>query len=271
MTPGAWAATQPSRPSADRRAREEWRRISGRRGTFADWILLALAAVSVGLNLWFLLGPQPPYAGAQADRHQALLVVDLVVCVVFLVAICVRWLRFRIGRIYLSRHWWEVPALFPIIIPGVDDRPWLMWIVLAARVARLADRTDNIFGDRFTALLVRHFADPIVDAIKRPITVAVLDEVGDVLSKGTYAANIKRAVGENRAELEAMVLELVKEDRATRRLRYVPFHDEIVRSSTDTVLRILDRALDDPRTTELISDVVRTSVTQIQQAVKDRR
>jgi len=142
--------------------------------------------------------------------------------------------------------------------------------VLIARLTRLGDRTDNIVGDRFTAALIKHFADPIIDSIRRPVTVAVLDEVVAVMKKGTYATNIKHAIDENRDELEAMVLELVKEDRTTGRLKYVPFHDEIVRSTTDTILRILDRALADPRTTELISDVIRTSTDQVRRAVREQ-
>jgi voltage-gated potassium channel len=271
MTPGAWEGTQRTRPLAEQLAHEEWRRIAGRRGTIFDWSLLVLAAISVGLNAWLLLGQQPPYAGARLDWHQRLLVADLAVCAVFALAICFRWLRFRIGRIYLRRHWWEIPALFPFLVPDLGEQHWVLWIVLAARVARLADRTDNIFGDRFTAALVKHFADPIVDVIKRPITVAVLDEVVDVMKKGTYAENIRRAVDENRVELESMVLELIRRDQRAGRLRFVPFHDDIVRSTTDTVLRILDRALDDPRTTELISDVIRTSTDQVRQAVRERR
>jgi hypothetical protein len=267
MTPGARAGTQPRRSLAEQqRVHEEWQRISGRRGTVLDWTLLALAAVSVALNAWFLFGPQPPYTGSQADWHHALLAVDSAICLVFLVSICLRWLRFRIGRAYLVRHWWEIPALFPFTVPDLDDRHWLLWIVLVARAARLADRTDNIFGDRFTAVLVKRFADPIVDVIRRPVTVAMLDEVAEVLRKGTYAANVKHAIDENRAEIEAMVLQLVKEDRATRRMRFVPFHDEIVRSSTDTVLRIVDRALEDPRTSELISDIIRNSLVQVREA-----
>lgn len=230
-----------------------------------------LAAVSVALNAWFLFGPQPPYAGSQAGWHHALLAVDSAICVVFLLAICFRWLRSPVGRTYLIRHWWEIPALFPFTVPGIGDRHWLLWIVLIARVARLADRTDNIYGDRFTAALVRHFADPIVDVIRRPVTVAMLDEVAEVLRKGTYAENVKHAIDENRAEIEAMVLDLVRQDRTTGRMRFVPFHDEIVRSSTDTVLRIVDRALEDPRTTELISDIIRTSLEQVREAVRERR
>ena len=270
MTPGGWEGTQRRTTTTERAAREELRRLEGRRGTVIDWTLLVLAAVSVGLPLWFLYGPQPPYSGSAADRHDALLIVDLVVSVIFFAGICFRWLRFRTGRIYLIRHWWEIPALVPFILPEIDGRTWLMWALLITRVARLADRTDNIFGDRFTAAIIRHFSDPIIDAIKRPITVAVLGEVTDVLQKGTYAANVRLAIAENRAELEAMILELIKEDRTTGRLRFVPFHDELMRSSTDTAFRIIDRALDDPRTTELISDIILNSVEQVRQSVRAR-
>lgn len=271
MTPPEWESAQPIRPLAEERAREEWRTISGRRGTVLDWTLLVLAAASVGLNAWFLFGPQPPYAGSDASIHDLLLGIDLAICVVFFVAICVRWLRVRLGRIYLSRHWWEIPALLPIIVPAFGDRDWVLWIFLVARGLRLVDRTDNIFGDRFTVVLIQHFSDPIIDAIKRPVTVAMLGEVTDVLRMGTYATNVRRAIDENRPELEAMVLQLIKEDRTAGRLRFVPFHDEVLRSSTDTVFRILDRALDDPRTTELISDIIMNSIDQVRAAVRERR
>ncbi len=109
------------RTSEDLRT-EEWRDISGRRGTPLDWTA-GLATVSALLPLWFLYAPQPPSTRTAADWYDPLLVVDLVICVVFLVAICVRWLRSRMGRIYLSRHWWEIPALVPFIIPAVNDRP----------------------------------------------------------------------------------------------------------------------------------------------------
>jgi hypothetical protein len=271
MTLPALQGMQPPSVSRERAAREELRQLEGRRGTVVDWTLLVLAAVAVVLPLWFLWGPQPPYAGSRADWHDALLIVDLAVCVVFFAGICFRWLRFRTGRIYLRRHWWEVPALIPFILPAVDERHWVMWILLAARAARLVDRTDNIFGDRFTAALIRHFADPIVDAIKRPITVAVLDEVADVLDKGTYTTNVKLAIDQNRPEIEAMILELVKQDQMTGKVRFVPFHDELVRTTTDTVLRIVDRALEDPRTAELVSDIIRTTIEQVQQTVRERR
>ncbi len=91
-----------------------------------------------------------------------------------------------------------------------------------------------------------------------------------MLQAGDFAGNVKTALDENRTELEAMVLDLVRNDPTTGRLRYVPFHDEIVQMTANTVLRIVDGALEDPRTTELIRDVIRNSATQLRRAVREK-
>lgn len=239
--------------------------ISGRRRGLTDWFLVLLTWLALVTNVWLLL-----FAPHDHRWHHALETADLVLVILLGLSICWRWLRFRIGWRYLRRHWWEVPALFPLAVPVVGEWHWVLWLVLVARVVRVVDRTDNVLGDTITAALVVHFTDPIVDAIKRPITVAVLDEVIDVIETGTYAANIKAALDENHAELEAMVLDLVRRDPTTGKLRYVPFHDEIVQMVADTVLRIVDGALDDPRTTELIRDVIRNSATQLRHAVRSK-
>jgi voltage-gated potassium channel len=224
-----------------------------------DWVLVVAAWVSFVTGIVLL-----------AWSPSSLEYADAILSALFLVAICWRWLRFRIGWRYLRRHWWEVIALVPLLSPVADGPLWLGIVIAVARFARAADRTDNVFGDRITVQTINHFSGPIIDTIKRPITIAVLDEVIDVVQEGTYAANVKAALAENRAEVEAMVLELVRNDPTTGKLRYVPFHDEIVQMTADTVLRIIDGALDDPRTTELISDIIRNSATQLRQAVRSK-
>lgn len=225
-----------------------------------DWMLAVLAWVSLvvaGWLLWF----------TPADElRDRVLVADLAISGVFALAICLRWLRFRIGWVYLRKHWWEVLAVVPLL--AVADWRFLGYVVLAARVMRVVDRTDSVAGDRITAWLVRHFSEPIVSAIKRPITVAVLDEVIDVIRTGDYATNVSHALDENRVELETLILDLVKQDQLTRRIKYVPFHDELVRSVTDSVFRIIHGALEDPRVHELISDAIRNSATQLRQSVR---
>lgn len=240
--------------------------VRGARRSLTDWLLVGLTWLALVTNVWLLLFP-PHRHGWRLGVEIA----DAAVAVLLFLSICWRWLRFRIGRVYLSRRPWEVPALFPFLVPRAGEWHWVLIVVLVCRVVRTVDRTDNVVGDRITAALVQHFSDPIVGAIKRPITVAVLDEVIDVIQEGTYAQNVKAALDENHDELEALVLDLVHQDPTTRRLRYVPFHDDIVMIASNTVLRIVDGALTDPRTTELIRDVIRTSADQLRHAVRSRQ
>ncbi|MFT4262334.1 MAG: ion transporter [Nocardioides sp.] len=242
-----------------------YQRISGRQHTFASWALVLLSWLSLGTSLWLLFWEPASQRWLDGVRYA-----DWALCGLLALSICWRWLRFRIGRRYLRARLWEIPALVPLAIPGWTEAHWVMWLVLLARIARMVDRTDNYFGDKIVELAIEHFSDPIVDAVRKPITVAVLDEVIDVIKTGTYAANVRAALDENRAELEAMILELLKQDHATGKLRLVPFHDDIVNTISDTVLRLVEGALDDPRTSELISDVIRNSAEQLRQGVRAR-
>lgn len=234
-----------------------------RRGSLVEWTLVLLAWASAALALWLAV-----WEPTGLWRTRAL-GADTGISAAFLVAIGTRWLRFRIGRIYLLRHWWEIVALVPFVaFQGVAGWHWIGYAALAARVVRVAERTDNVLGDRITGSVIAHFSKPIVDAIKRPVTIAVLDEVIDVIGSGDYATNVSHALEENRAELEALILDLLKRDRTTGRLKFVPFHDEVVTTATDTVFRIVQGALADPRVHELIADVIRNSATQLRSSVR---
>ena len=56
-----------------------------------------------------------------------------------------------------------------------------------------------------------------------------IDEVIAVIQTGQYAEHVSAAIEENRAELDALIVELIREDQAAGRLKFVPFHDDIVR------------------------------------------
>lgn len=109
---------------------------------------------------------------------------------------------------------------------------------------------------------------PLVEAIKEPITLAVLDEVADVLRSGHYTRNVARALAENRPYLRAMILEKVKQDRTVGKLSALPFHDSVVHAATDTTLRVLLEIMADPRTDELVGDLLRENIQQIQADVR---
>jgi hypothetical protein len=108
-----------------------------------------------------------------------------------------------------------------------------------------------------------------VDLIKRPITVAVLDEVSEVLQSGHYTKNISDALVENHDELVALVAEKVRNDPSSRVVSHLPGYDTVVHQVSETTLRVLIEMLGDPRMDELISDLIRNNLEQIKQAVRE--
>jgi len=109
----------------------------------------------------------------------------------------------------------------------------------------------------------------VVDLIKRPITVAVLDEVSEVLQSGHYTKNISDALVENHDELVALVAEKVRHDPSSRVVSHLPGYDTVVHQVSETTLRVLIEMLGDPRMDELISDLIRNNLEQIKQAVRE--
>lgn len=230
--------------------------------TVVDWLMLLLAIVSVALLAWITFSPVDPV------WERRVIVADYVICGIFLVEFCWRWRRSRMGWRFLRSYWYEVIGMIPLSDPAFRSFRLLRIVAILARLGRAADRA---FGDRATAYFVDKFADTIVGVIRRPVTVAVLDEVIAVAQTGHYAQHVAAAIEENRAELDALIVELVREDQATGKLKFVPFHDDIVKLVSDTVFRILQEGLADPRVHELISDAIRESAEQLREAVRERQ
>jgi hypothetical protein len=151
-----------------------------------------------------------------------------------------------------------------------------LWIaagaVVLAVLAAFAGRALLRRGLRepFIVRLINSASDRVVETVKKPITVAVLDEVAAVLQTGHYTRNIAAALEENRDELKQMVAEKIRDDPTAGRLYLVPFHQRIIETASDTTLRVILEILADPRTDELVSDMLRDNITQIRRAVREQ-
>jgi hypothetical protein len=123
----------------------------------------------------------------------------------------------------------------------------------------------------FVVRLINRTSENVIDVIKRPITVAVLDEVADVLQTGHYTRNIASALEENHEEIKLMFAEKIKADPTARHIGLLPFHDRIINEASETTLRVLLEVLADPRTDVLVSDLLRDNLRQIRTAVRARQ
>jgi hypothetical protein len=119
--------------------------------------------------------------------------------------------------------------------------------------------------------LINRASTQVIDLIKQPLTVAVLDEVADVLRSGHYTRNVAAALRENHDQLKDMIAEKIKQDPTAGRIRYLPFHDQLIGEASETTLRVLLEVLADPRMDELVSDVLRDNINQIRQAVRAQK
>ncbi|HSY16372.1 MAG TPA: hypothetical protein VK816_10315 [Jatrophihabitantaceae bacterium] len=140
--------------------------------------------------------------------------------------------------------------------------------VLAAAVRRLLVRRGR--SEPLVVRLINSASERVIDVIKRPITIAVLDEVADVLQTGNYTRNIAAALRENHVEIKQMVAEKIKADPTTRRIGLVPFHDRLIDTASETTLRVVLQVLADPRTDELVADMLRDNISQIRRAVRQK-
>lgn len=225
-----------------------------------DWLMVALAIVSVGLLVWVWLADPP------VETQEILFRVDVGICAVFFVEFVWRWRANGWGLRFVARNWFEVLGMIPVSHPALRAFRLLRVLMVIARLGRAVDRT---IGDAVTQRLVNRFLSTVIDVLKKPVTVAVLDEVISVLRTGHYAQNIARALADNQAELRQLVLDKIKADPAAGRLKRMPFHDEILGAVTDTVIRVVLEMLADPRTDEMISDTLRENVDQIRAAVNE--
>ncbi|WP_037346142.1 ion transporter [Sciscionella sediminilitoris] len=224
-----------------------------------DWLMLALAIISVGLLIYAIFYSNNP------ETEHWIFVADTSICGLFLLEFLWRWHKHGWEKWFPLRNWYEILGMIPVAHPALRGFRLIRVVVVLMRLGRAADRA---FGEQFTQRLIERLSAPIVRAIKKPITIAVLDEVVKVLETGNYPQNLARSLEENRTELRTIVAEKLREDPQAGRLRRLPFHDEVVQGVIDTAFRIVLEVLGDPRIDEFFADVVKENREQIRRAVQ---
>jgi hypothetical protein len=232
-----------------------------RRVALIDWIMLLLALASVaalGYESW----------GPVTDAQRKLIVTgDFVFCAIFAAEFLWRWRGAQWERAFLKRNWYEILGMIPAAHPALRAFRLFRVFRIAVMLSRAGAAADRALGEDFTYLFVNRFKSAIVDSISDAVTVAVLDEVADVLGRGTYTRNIARALRENEAHMRSMIFEKLRNDPKAGRLSRLPFYKDISEALVDAGFRIIEEVLADPRTDELVADILRENLKQIRGAV----
>lgn len=231
---------------------------------FIDWAMLALAFVSVVILSWATFTDVPD------DILYWIIIGDFVVCGIFLVEFLFRWREAGWPLNFPLRRWYEVLGMIPVADPALRGLRLLRVVRVIILLSRLGRAADRALGEEFVYRLVRRFSNIIIGVIKRPITIAVIGEVADVLKKGHYTQNVARALEQNHQMLVDTILDQVAADSRTAYLQRLPFYRDIARVSADTSLSVVLQILQDPRTDELVADILRENLDQIREAIHER-
>lgn len=227
-------------------------------GRGIDWLLFALAMLSLCMLAW------QNFFHVSGNVLWWIRAVDYSVCGLFAFEFFLRWHQAGWTLHYLGRNWYAFLGMIPVSHSLLHHHPWIRLLLSLARLGRAIDR---VLGDGFTYRLVSRVKDTVLGAVSGAITVAVLDEVADVLVKGTYTRNISRVLAENEVELRLMVMDKLRSDPQTGKLTWLPYYNSIVDSVIQAVLRVTEGILNDPRTDELVADLLRENITQIRAAI----
>ncbi|WP_436497641.1 ion transporter [Actinokineospora sp. HUAS TT18] len=227
-----------------------------------DWLMLLLALVAVGL-LTYRTFWHPP-----ADVSRLITRVDWALCGVFAVEFLWRWRSTGWSGRFLKVNWYDLVGMVPVSSLWFRAFRLLRIWRIAVIMTRLRMPVDRSVAEELAHRAMGRFGGLLIDVVKKPLTVAVLEEVVSVLRTGHYARNLASALEENRAEIRDMVLDKIRHDPELGRLRRLPFHDDIVGAVSDAALRVILEMLADPRTDELISDLLRENIEQIREAVR---
>jgi hypothetical protein len=164
-----------------------------------------------------------------------------------------------------------------IALPEYATSTWVLFViavlVLVAVSAAFAGRALVRRGMRepFIVRYVNRTSERVIAVVKRPITIAVLDEVAEVLRSGHYTRNVASALHENRRQITDMISEKVRSDpAAARSIGLLPFHERLIQEVTEAALRVVFEVLSDARTDELVSDLLRDNIDQLRAAVVAR-
>ncbi|PTU31367.1 ion transporter [Stenotrophobium rhamnosiphilum] len=236
-----------------------------RRIDLLDWLMLVLAVLSVGLLVFETWG------NASAEVRSAILTADYVICAIFAIEFFWRWNAAKWTFQHLRRNWYDALGMIPVAHPALRGLRLIRVLRFITLFSRFGMAADRALGEEFTYRLVNRFKAAIVNSISSAVTVAVLDEVQQVLTRGTYTHNIARALKENQAALRATIIQKMREDKQAGRLHRLPFYNDIVESVIDAVMRVLEEVLTDPRTDELVADLLRENLQQIRNSIESNQ
>lgn len=224
--------------------------------------MLVLALLSIALLIW-----EAVTAPDAVTRHR-ITIADDTICLLFLLEFLYRWHLEGWRRSFPLKNWYDILGMIPVSSAALRGLRLFRVVRVVILLSRFGMAADRAVGEEFTYRLVNRFRRAIVDAVADTVTLAVMDEVSQVLHLGTYTRNIAGVLESREAPLRGMIRDQLARDPRAGRLARLPFFNDIVDAVLDSGLHVVHGVLVDPRTDALVADMLASNFTQLREAIR---
>lgn len=235
-----------------------------RRVSPVDWIMLALAVLSVAMIAYETWGDPTP------EQTRQIILADFVIIGVFAIEFAIRWARDERPKTFWLRNWYDLLGMIPVAHPAVRGFRLFRILRIVVILSRFGRATDRAFGEQVTAEFIRRSKNLIIELLGDAITVKVMDETLNVLQRGEYARNMADHLEERGDEMIRIIVDKIKDDPQVGRVRHMPFFDDLVGVSSRVSQRVIIDLLRDPRMDQMIKDIIQQNVEQIRASVQEK-
>lgn len=229
-----------------------------------DWILLALAIVSIGMLAYETWGNPTP------EQTRQILLADLVIIGIFAIEFALRWAKDDRPKTFIWRNWYDLLGMIPVAHPAIRGFRLFRIIRIVVLLSRFARATDRALGQEFVFRFVGKFKNTLAEALVGVVTLRVLEETEDVILKGRYTQNLADAIEARGDEMLTIAVEKVKDDPEVGAVRHIPYFEQIVATTSRVSQRILIDLLRDPRMDDIVKGIIKQNTDQIKAEIRRR-
>lgn len=209
------------------------------RVTWVDWVILALAVVSLGLVI--VEQSFPSYFSSHPEARQWLIWADLGICGVFFIEFVAR-MRHQVSKwAYVKSRWYDILGMIPVSHPFFRGFRLLRILRIAVITSRFVRATNRTFGEMAFEATVRRFRDILIEEVTDAVVLRSLSMVEPWLVRARFADRIGEAMEERRAEIRRLVREAMgRVPGATMMLRVGPFRNMVDTAENAAVQAVID-------------------------------
>ena len=264
-TTTAPAAPGGAAPAAARRADDG---PPGERVTWVDWVMLALAV----LTLSALIAEQTfsSFFQAHPELRRWLIIFDTSVCGVFLLEFLARMRKApdRLG--YVKSRWYEILGMVPISHPFFRAFRFLRILRILVLTSRFVRATNRTFGEMAFEATVGRFRDNLVDLIGDAITLRSLDVIEPPLVRSRFADRVGEAMEERRPEIRAMVRDAMHRVPGGRGLMRMGVFQKMVQAAETAAVDAVIDTLKSDELNQIVQDATRNILEEMREKIHER-